>query len=105
MGRREFAAMKSDAIFINTCRGPVQNEPELIEALNNGEILGAGLDVTEIEPTPLDTPLMKMDNVVLTPHLAGSSEERVDRALVFSFENARRALNGETLENPVQVLD
>ena len=105
MGRREFAAMKPDAIFINTCRGPVQNEAELIEALNAGEILGAGLDVTEIEPTPLDTPLMKMDNVVLTPHLAGSSEERVDRALVFSFENARRALNGETLENPVQVLD
>lgn len=105
MGRREFAAMKPDAIFINTCRGPVQNEVELIEALNAGEILGAGLDVTEIEPTPLDTPLMKMDNVVLTPHLAGSSEERVDRALVFSFENARRALNGETLKNPVQVLD
>ncbi len=105
MGRREFAAMKSDAIFINTCRGPVQNEAELIEALNAREILGAGLDVTEIEPTPLDTPLLQMDNVVLTPHLAGSSQERVDRALVFSFENARRALNGETLQNPVEVLD
>jgi glyoxylate reductase/D-3-phosphoglycerate dehydrogenase len=105
MGRREFAAMKSDAIFINTCRGPVQNEAELIEALNAREVLGAGLDVTEIEPTPLDTPLLQMDNVVLTPHLAGSSQERVDRALVFSFENARRALNGETLQNPVEVLD
>ncbi len=105
MGRREFAAMKSDAIFINTCRGPVQNEAELIDALNAGEIMGAGLDVTEIEPTPLDTPLLQMDNVVLTPHLAGSSQERVDRALEFSFDNARRALNGETLQNPVQVLD
>jgi phosphoglycerate dehydrogenase-like enzyme len=105
LGRREFSAMKPDAIFINTCRGPVQNEAELIEALNAGEIMGAGLDVTEIEPTPLDSPLMNMDNVVLTPHLAGSSQERVDRALVFSFENARRALNGGTLENPVQVLD
>jgi len=105
MGRREFTAMKSDAIFINTCRGPVHNEAELIEALNAREILGAGLDVTEIEPTPLDTPLLQMDNVVLTPHLAGSSQERVDRALVFSFENARRALNGEPLQNPVQVLD
>lgn len=97
--------MKSDAIFINTCRGPVQNEAELIDALNAGEIMGAGLDVTEIEPTPLDTPLLNMDNVVLTPHLAGSSQERVDRALLFSFENSRRALNGEKLENPVQVLD
>ncbi|HIF72224.1 MAG TPA: lactate dehydrogenase [Dehalococcoidia bacterium] len=105
MGHREFAAMRPDAIFINTCRGPVQNEAELIEALEAGEILGAGLDVTEVEPTPLDSPLMNMDNVVLTPHLAGSSEERVDRALVFSFENARRALNGEKLENLVQVLD
>lgn len=105
MGRREFAAMRADAIFINTCRGPVHDEAALIDALNAGEILGAGLDVTEIEPTPLDSPLLNMDNVVLTPHLAGSSQERVDRALVFSFENARRALNGGVLENPVQVLD
>ena len=105
LGRREFAQMKSDAIFINTCRGPVHNETELIDALDSGEILGAGLDVTEVEPTPLDSPLMNMDNVVLTPHLAGSSQERVDRALVFSFENTRRALDGGELENPVQVLD
>ena len=105
MGRREFAAMRSDAIFINTCRGPVQNEAELVDALNAGEIMGAGIDVTEIEPTPLDSPLLNMDNVIVTPHLAGSTEERVDRALVFSFENARRALNGEPLENPVEVLD
>jgi len=105
MGRREFAAMRSDAIFINTCRGPVQNEAELVEALNAGEIMGAGIDVTEIEPTPLDSPLLNMDNVVVTPHLAGSTEERVDRALEFSFENARRALNGEPLKNPVEVLD
>ena len=97
--------MKPEAFFINTCRGPVHDETALIEALNGGEILGAGLDVTEIEPTPLDSPLLAMDNVVLTPHLAGSSQQRVDRALVFSFENARRALNGETLQNPVQVLD
>ncbi|MCZ6539871.1 MAG: NAD(P)-dependent oxidoreductase [Chloroflexi bacterium] len=105
MGRREFAAMKPGAIFINTCRGSVHDEAALIEALNRGEIVGAGLDVTEVEPTPLDSPLLSMDNVVLTPHLAGSSQERVDRALIFSFENARRAVNGETLENPVQVLD
>ena len=67
--------------------------------------MGAGLDVTEIEPTPIDSPLLKMDNVVVTPHLAGSSQERVDRAIVFSFENARRALNGGTLENVVQLPD
>ena len=105
MGRREFAAMKPGAIFINTCRGPVHDEAALIHALNEGEILGAGLDVTEVEPTPLNSPLLEMDNVVLTPHLAGSSQERVDRALIFSFENARRAIDGETLQNPVKVLD
>lgn len=78
---------------------------EMIDVLNAGEINGAGLDVTEIEPTPLDTPLLKMYNVVLTPHLAGSSHERVYRALEFSFDNARRAINGEKLQNSVQVLD
>ena len=67
--------------------------------------MGAGLDVTEIEPTPMDSPFLRMDNVVVTPHLAGSSQERVDRAIVFSFENARRALNGGTLENVVQLPD
>ena len=105
IGRSELAAMKSDAIFINTCRGPVHNESELVDALDRGLIMGAGLDVTEIEPTSIDSPLLKMDNVVVTPHLAGSSQERVDRAIVFSFENARRALNGGTLENVVQLPD
>ena len=97
--------MTSVAIFIYTCRGPVHNESELVDALDRGLIMGAGLDVTEIEPTPIDSPLLKMDNVVVTPHLAGSSQERVDRAIVFSFENARRALNGGTLENVVQLPD
>ena len=105
MGQKEFSAMKRDAIFINTCRGPVHNESELIDALNAREILGAGLDVTEVEPTPVDSPLLSMDNVVVTPHLAGSSQERVDRALMFSFDNARRALNGQMIENTVQLLD
>ena len=104
-GRREFRAMKSDAIFINTCRGPVQDEAALIAALESGEIAAAGLDVTEVEPTPADSPLLKMDNVVVTPHLAGSSQERVDRALVFSFENARRVMSGELPLNAVRVLD
>lgn len=103
--RNEFKAMRNDAIFINTCRGPVQDESALIEALQTGEIAAAGLDVTEVEPTPLDSPLLKMDNVVVTPHLAGSSQERVDRALVFSYENARRVLSGEKPLSPVQILD
>lgn len=101
----QFKAMRDDAIFINTCRGPVQDEAALIEALQNGDIAAAGLDVTETEPTPLDSPLLKMDNVIVTPHLAGSSQERVDRAIVFSYDNARRVLNGEKPLGPVQLID
>lgn len=102
---REFAAMKDDAVFINTCRGPVQDEAALIVALQKGEFAAAGLDVFEQEPTPLDNPLLHMGNVVVTPHLAGSTQERVDRALVFSFENARRVLNGEKALNAVDIQD
>ena len=101
----QFKAMRNEAIFINTCRGPVQDEAALIRALQDGDIAAAGLDVTEIEPTPLDNPLLKMDNVIVTPHLAGSSQERVDRAIVFSFENARRVLDGQKPLSPVQLID
>jgi len=73
--------------------------------LQTGEIAAAGLDVFQNEPLQKDSAFMTMDNVVVTPHLAGSTQERVDRALVFSFENARRALNGEPLQNIVSLQD
>jgi phosphogluconate 2-dehydrogenase len=101
---RAFSLMNPSAIFINTCRGPVHDESDLIAALRNGEIRAAGLDVVEEEPTPTGNPLLSMDNVVVTPHLAGSSEERVDRALVFSYENARRVLSGEEALGQFEVL-
>ena len=97
----EFRAMRPDAVFINTCRGPVHDEAALIKALETGEISAAGLDVFEVEPTPLDNPLLHMDNVVATPHLAGSTQERVDRAIIFSFENAQRVLDGESPQNRI----
>lgn len=102
---REFAAMKQSAVFVNTCRGPVHDEPALIKALQDGEIAAAGLDVFEEEPLSLDSPFINMENVVVTPHLAGSTQERVDRALVFSFENAQRVLNGEKPLNVVETQD
>ena len=68
MGAREFGLMKKTAIFINTCRGPVHNEADLITALQDDEIAGAGLDVLEVEPTDPNNPLLSMPNAVVTPH-------------------------------------
>jgi D-3-phosphoglycerate dehydrogenase len=69
-----FSQMKPTAYFINTGRGPTHNESDLIRALNEGKMAGAGLDVMEEEPTRPDNPLHKMENVVLTPHTASVSD-------------------------------
>ncbi|MDQ6674891.1 MAG: C-terminal binding protein, partial [Chloroflexota bacterium] len=69
-----FSAMKPDAYFINTGRGPTHNEADLIRALQEKKLAGAGLDVMEQEPTQPDNPLHGMDNVVLTPHTASFSD-------------------------------
>lgn len=74
IGARELRLMKRSAILINTARGPVIDEAALITALQTGAIAGAGLDVTEVEPLPADSPLCTMKNVVLTPHMASVSD-------------------------------
>jgi len=74
--------MKSTAVIINTARGPLIDEQSLIEALQSQRLAGAALDVCEVEPLPLNSPLMKMDNVMLAPHNTNSSPsawERVHR--------------------------
>ena len=73
IGDKFFESMKPTAYLINTCRGPTVNEKALITALQNKEIAGAALDVFEEEPTPKDNPLLKMENVMVTPHTAGTS--------------------------------
>jgi D-3-phosphoglycerate dehydrogenase len=75
MGTEQFRLMKKHAILINTSRGPVVDENALVEALSSGLIAGAALDVLEKEPIPPDHPLLCMDNVILTPHIAWYSEE------------------------------
>ena len=72
---RTIATMKPGAVLINTSRGGLVEEPDLIAALQSGRLFGAGLDVYSVEPLPTDSPLIKLDNVLLSPHMAGIDEE------------------------------
>jgi len=71
----EFATIKPGLILVNTARGPIVHEEPLVEALRDGRVWAAGLDVTEEEPLPPDSPLLELDNVILTPHIAANSPE------------------------------
>lgn len=98
-----FDSMKPSAFFINTCRGPVVDEQELIRVLRNGGIAGAGLDVFEQEPTLPDNPLLSMGNVVVTPHSAGASDQSVSEGMLRLGEETARILKGTwpmSLVNP-----
>ena len=101
MSDREFEMMKPTAFLINACRGPVVDEAALYRALTEGKIAGAGLDVLEVEPTPPDNPLFDLDNVVITPHMAGQSSETALRAANFACTNILRVLSGEEAESLV----
>ena len=91
----QFKAMKPTAFFLNAARGDVVNEPALIAALKNGEIVGAGLDVLVEEPFPADHPFMTMPNVVLTPHMAAQSQETVSKLVTMAAEGTLAVLRGE----------
>ena len=82
-----FAMMKPAAIFINTARGRIVAERDLVEALRNHRIAGAGLDVFETEPLPADSPLRLLPNVVLTPHAAGITREATEAGLAMAIGN------------------
>ena len=86
--------MKRNAVLINTARGAAVVEKDLIDALEKGIIAGAGLDVFENEPLR-DSPLLSFENVVLTPHTAGSTIDTWWRRLDFAFENIQRVSRGE----------
>jgi phosphoglycerate dehydrogenase-like enzyme len=101
MSDREFGLMKPTAVLINACRGPVVDEAALIRALQQKKILAAGLDVLEQEPTPVDNPLLDMDNVLVTPHLAAFAQESYDKSRAFAVQNAARVSRGEAAESVV----
>ena len=87
IGKQELSAMKETAILVNTARGAIVNEADLIAALNQKEIAGAGLDVFEKEPIDIDNKLLKMNNVVLTPHVAYKTEEALNRRMEVTVKN------------------
>lgn len=94
-GKEHFARMKKSAFFINTARGEVVDEPALYEALANGIIAGAGLDVFEQEPPSLDNPIFKLKNVVLSAHLAGPIWDTQFPKFRNAFDNIQRVERGE----------
>jgi len=97
---RELGLMKSSAYLINTSRGPIVDEAALLAALRDNRIAGAGLDVFDIEPLPLDHPLRKLNNVVLTPHLGYVSEQNYRAYFAGVVEDIRGWLDGK----PVRVM-
>lgn len=101
VGERELRAMKPTGFFINISRGRVVDEQALIRALKEGWIAGAGLDVVEQEPLPAESELYALQNVVITPHVAGWAEEALAKAFEIFLENLRRLVAGENMVNVV----
>ena len=99
--RAALAAMKPTAFLVNAARGPLIDDEALVEALRSGEIAGAALDVTPVEPLPRDHPLTTMDNVIFTPHTAFHSLESLNELEVRTAREVVRVLNGEMPENVV----
>ncbi|WP_416150405.1 D-2-hydroxyacid dehydrogenase [Salipaludibacillus sp. HK11] len=103
-GRDQFKQMKNTGVFINIGRGQIVVENELIDALQIGEIAGAGLDVFETEPLQPDTPLWNMDNVIVTPHTAGATEHYDKRVIEDIFiPNFKKYVQDKPM--PVNLLD
>jgi len=104
IGASELAKMKRGAFLINAARGPIVDEKALIEALGSGHLAGAGLDVYEVDPLPVDSPLRTIENVVLAPHAGGATVEADARLLEVVGDNLRRVLEGHAPLNVVNTV-
>ncbi|XP_072046722.1 glyoxylate/hydroxypyruvate reductase B-like [Amphiura filiformis] len=103
IGARELKLMKPNAAIINISRGDVIDQDALIEALNNNTIQGAALDVTTPEPLPPDHPLLKMSNVIVTPHAAGDTVETLYVKFQICLENIKAAIEGRPVPNEIKL--
>ena len=102
MDREAFRRMKKDAMFLNAARGPIVKEDDLIEALENGEIAAAALDVFEVEPLPTESKLWDLPNVFITTHKAGAGDSWVKRLKQLYEENLDAYKAGRPLRNVVK---
>jgi phosphoglycerate dehydrogenase-like enzyme len=101
VGAKEIALMKPSAYLINTSRGPIIDEAAMLAALRDKKIAGAGLDVFDVEPLPLDHPLRKMDNVVITPHLGYVATQNYRAYFAGVVDDIRAFIDGK----PVRVME
>lgn len=101
MGEAEFEAMKDSAYFVNVSRGRTVDTEALTKALQQKKIRAAGLDVTDPEPLPEDHPLRSMENVVISPHIAGPSDQNRQRSFTLIEDNIERFVNGQLMINRV----
>jgi len=101
IGAKQFGMMKRTCILVNTSRGPIVDNMALFEALRDKKIAYAGLDVTEPEPMPADHPLLKLDNVIVVPHIASASVATRTKMGLMAADNLIAGLKGEMPPNPV----
>jgi D-3-phosphoglycerate dehydrogenase len=101
IAEEQLSRMKQGSILINVARGEVVKESALVAALTSGHLFGAGLDVTEIEPLPAESPLWNLPNVLITPHVGAQSRRRADDTTNLISENLRRFFAGQKLLNLV----
>jgi glyoxylate reductase len=101
IGERELSLMKPTAILVNTARGPVLDQEALYRFLKERRIAAAALDVTEVEPIPMDDPLLTLDNVIIAPHIASASVATRARMASLAADNLLAALRGEEPPNCV----
>lgn len=104
IGAGAMAKMKPGAFLVNAARGPIVDERALVEALGSGHLAGAALDVYEVEPLPVDSPLRAFENVVLAPHTGGATLEADARLMEMVGDNLRRVLDGHAPLNVVNAV-